>query len=331
MRVAVFSTKPYDRRFLGAALRSAGHEAEFLEVRLDRHTALLAQQAEAICAFVNDDLSETVLAILAEQGVRFLALRSAGFNHVDLAAAARLGMRIARVPAYSPHAVAEHTVGLMLTLNRKLHRAYNQVREGNFSLDRLLGFDFHGRTAGVVGTGMIGKCVARILHGFGMKLLLHDPHHDAEMSQIGRYVDFDQLVSESDIITLHCPLMPATHHLINEQSLAKMKPGAMLINTSRGGLVDTKSVIDSLKSGRLGYLGLDVYEEEADLFFEDHSLSVIQDDLFMRLLTFPNVVVTSHQAFFTEDALVEIARVTAENLSQMERGGVLENEVVLKT
>lgn len=331
MRVVIFSTKPYDRRFLAPAMCEAGHDCEFLEPRLDVQTAKLAQGASALCAFVNDDLSGLVLEQLAEVDVRFVALRSAGFNNVDLAAAARLGIRIARVPAYSPHAVAEHTIGLMLTLNRKFHRAYNRVREGDFSLDRQLGFDFHGRTAGIVGTGKIGECVAKILHGFGMRLLLHDLMQNASLCDVGEYVSLEQLWSESDVITLHCPLLPSTHHLVNSSSLSQMKRGVMLINTSRGGLVDTPAVVQGLKSGHIGYLGLDVYEEEADLFFEDRSQTVIQDDVFMRLLTFPNVLVTSHQAFFTQEALMEIARVTALNLSQMEHGGVLQNEVRVKS
>jgi D-lactate dehydrogenase len=331
MHVAVFSTKAYDRSFLEPALREAGHTAEFLEPRLDHQTAPLARGATAVCSFVNDELSSTVLEQLASLGVKYLALRCAGFNQVDLAATARLGLRVARVPAYSPHSVAEHTVGLMLTLNRKYHRAYNQVRESNFALDRLLGFDFHGRIAGIVGVGKIGACVARILHGFGMKILLHDVMQDAELARIGSFVSLDHLFSHSDVISLHCPLMPTTHHLINSASLGQMKRGVMLINTSRGALVDTRAVIESLKSGQIGYLGLDVYEEEAELFFEDRSQTIIQDDLFMRLLTFPNVIVTSHQAFFTEDALAEIARVTARNLSQFALGGVLENEVRAKS
>lgn len=331
MRVAIFSTKSYDRLYLGPALRDAGHECEFLEPRLDQKTAKLAQGASALCAFVNDDLSGAVLEQLATLGIRSIALRSAGFNHVDLSKAAQLDMRVARVPAYSPYAVAEHTVGLMLTLNRKFHRAFNQVREGDFSLDRLLGFDFHGRTAGIVGTGKIGECVANILRGFGMKLLFYDVAENAAIAEFGAYVPLEQLLAESDVITLHCPLLPSTHHLISEQSLFQMKRGVMIINTSRGGLVDTRAVIEGLKSGQIGYLGLDVYEEEADLFFEDRSQTVIQDDVFMRLLTFPNVLVTSHQAFFTAEALREIARVTALNLSQMEQGGVLANEVRAKT
>lgn len=329
MRVAVFSTKSYDRLYLDAALRDAGHDCDFLEPRLDVKTAKLAQGASALCAFVNDDLSSAVLEQLASLGIRSIALRSAGFNHVDLSKAAQLGMRVARVPAYSPFAVAEHTVGLMLTLNRKFHRAFNQVREGDFSLDRLLGFDFHGRTVGIVGTGKIGECVANILRGFGMKLLYYDVVQNAALAEFGQYVPLEQLLVESDVITLHCPLLPSTHHLIGEQSLAQMKRGVMIINTSRGGLVDTRAVIGGLKSGQIGYLGLDVYEEEADLFFEDRSQTVIQDDVFMRLLTFPNVLVTSHQAFFTAEALREIARVTALNLSQMESGSVLVNEVRL--
>jgi D-lactate dehydrogenase len=234
---------------------------------------------------------------------------------------------VARVPAYSPYAVAEHTVGMMLCLNRKFHKANNRVREGNFTIENLLGFDMHGKTVGVIGTGKIGAITAGILAGFGCRILLYDVVQNESCRAIGRYVPLDELFAGSDIITLHCPLTPQTQHLINEQSLARMRQGVMLINTSRGALVDTQAVLDGLKSGKIGFLGLDVYEEEADLFFEDHSSHVIQDDLFMRLLTFPNVLITSHQAFFTRNALEEIARVTMANLADFERGSVSSNEV----
>jgi D-lactate dehydrogenase len=237
---------------------------------------------------------------------------------------------VARVPAYSPYAVAEHAVGMMLTLNRKFHKAFNRVREGNFAIDSLLGFDMHGKTVGVIGTGKIGTITARILAGFGCKLLLHDVYPNDEAKSIGRYVPLSELYAASDIITLHCPLTKETEHVVCASAIDQMKPGVMLINTSRGALVDTPAVIAGLKSGKIGYLGLDVYEEEAELFFEDLSSRVIQDDTFMRLLTFPNVLITSHQAFFTATALEEIARVTMENLTALERGEAVGNEVVLK-
>jgi D-lactate dehydrogenase len=327
MRTAVFSTKSYDREFLQRAAEAAGHELVFFEPRLTPQTVVLAHGFPAICSFVNDQLTTELLEQLAAGGTKFVALRCAGFNQVNLEAAGRLGIRVARVPAYSPYAVAEHTVGMMLCLNRKFHKANNRVREGNFSIENLLGFDMHGKTVGVIGTGKIGAITAGILAGFGCRILLYDVVQNESCRAIGRYVPLDELFAGSDIITLHCPLTPQTQHLINEQSLARMRQGVMLINTSRGALVDTQAVLDGLKSGKIGFLGLDVYEEEADLFFEDHSSHVIQDDLFMRLLTFPNVLITSHQAFFTRNALEEIARVTMANLADFERGSVSSNEV----
>ena len=337
MKVAVFSTKPYDQQSFRAAndaLRAAAgaaHDLTFLEPRLTAATAGLAQGFDAVCAFVNDELSAPVLETLARGGVRAVALRSAGYNHVDLDAARGAGVRVVRVPAYSPYAVAEHTVGLMLTLNRKLHRAYNRVREGNFALEGLLGFDLRGRTAGIVGTGKIGQVVAEILHGFGCRLLAHDPYpNDACRAQGVEYVELTRLLRESDIVTLHAPLTPDTYHLIDAPALELMKDGVMLINTSRGALVDTRAAIEALKSGKIGYLGLDVYEEEADLFFEDLSGRVIRDDVFSRLLTFPNVVVTGHQAFFTREALANIAETTLANLTDLERDGRSANEVAAR-
>lgn len=327
MRAAVFSTKSYDREFLQGAAAAAGHELVFFEPRLTPLTAVLACGFPAICSFVNDQLTPELIEQLVAGGTKFVALRCAGFNQVDLEAARRHGLRIARVPAYSPYAVAEHTVGMMLCLNRKFHKANNRVREGNFSIEHLLGFDMHGKTAGVIGTGKIGAITAGILAGFGCKILLYDVFENEACRSIGRYVPLDELFSNSDIITLHCPLTPQTQHLIDEASLARMKPGVMLINTSRGALVDTQAAIEGLKSGQIGYLGLDVYEEEAELFFEDHSSRVIQDDVFMRLLTFPNVLITSHQAFFTRNALEEIARVTMANLTAFERGEPSDNDV----
>jgi D-lactate dehydrogenase len=321
MRVAAFSTKPYDRESLAAASAGLPLEWTWLDARLDARTARLAQGATAVNCFVNDDLDAAALEALSAAGVRLVTLRCAGFNQVDLAAAARLGLPVTRVPEYSPHAVAEHTVGLMLMLDRRLHKAYNRVREGNFSLDGLLGFDLHGRTAGVVGTGRIGRRVAEILLGFGCR----DPHPPADLVARGvAFVPLDELFASSDVITLHCPLTPASHHMIDARALGLMKPGVMIVNTSRGGLVDTRAVIRGLKSGRVGHLGLDVYEEEADLFFTDHSDTVIRDDVFMRLLTFPNVVVTGHQAFFTSDALEAIAAQTVRNLLHFHRGEPLE-------
>lgn len=320
MKVTVYSTRSYDRRYLGDA-SGATHELVFLETRLTPATARLAAGSEAVCAFVNDDLSADVLDVLHATGVRLIVLRSAGFNHVDVAHAAALGLTVARVPAYSPHAVAEHAVGLILTLNRKLHRAFNRVREGNFALDGLIGFDLNGRTVGVVGTGAIGAVFARILLGFGCRLLAHDPVPDPRCLEAGvDYVPLDRLFVESDIVSLHCPLTPETHHLIDSSALERMKDGVMIINTSRGALVDTRAVIAGLKTGKIGYLGLDVYEEEADLFYEDLSGTVLQDDVFARLLTFPNVVITSHQAFFTDDALRNIAETTIANISAFESG-----------
>jgi D-lactate dehydrogenase len=315
MRIAIFSTRAYDRRFLEQANAAGRHELVFLEPRLDASTVATAAGAQAVCAFVNDQLDAAVLQQLHALGVRLVVLRSAGFNHVDLQAAARLGLAVGRVPEYSPHAVAEHTVALVLTLNRKIHRAHARVREGNFALEGLLGFDLHGRTVGVVGTGKIGRCFCRIMRGFGCEVLAFDPQPHADAVAMGvRYVALPDLLAASDVVSLHCPLTPATRHLIDAAALAQMKPGAMLINTSRGAVVDTPALITALKSGQLGSLGLDVYEEEADLFFRDLSDTAIADDVFARLLTFPNVIVTGHQAFFTEDALRAIAETTIANV-----------------
>lgn len=329
MRVAVYSTKKYDRDHLGALLEDR-HEATYFESRLDVHTAGLAGGHEAACLFVNDDGSRQVLERLAGGGTRFLVLRSAGYNHIDLVAARELGLRVARVPGYSPHAVAEHAVALMLALDRKIHRAYARVREGNFSLEGLLGSDLHLRTVGIVGTGKIGLAMAQILRGFGCRLLGHDSFRNPDCIALGvEYVDLDRLLAESDVITLHCPLTPETHHLIDAATLARVKPGVMIINTSRGGLIDTPAVIEALKDGTVGHLGLDVYEEETDLFFEDLSGTVIRDDVFSRLLTFPNVLVTGHQGFFTRNALEQIAATTAANLDAFERGLTPETELDL--
>ncbi|GAA0602026.1 2-hydroxyacid dehydrogenase [Craurococcus roseus] len=330
MDVAVFSTKPYDRRFLDAANVAAGnrHRFTYFEARLTHATAVLAKGAAAVCPFVNDQADEAVLEEFTRIGVRLVALRSAGFNNVDLAAARRLGVTVARVPAYSPDAVAEHTVAMILSLNRAIHRAYARVREGNFALEGLLGFDLKGRAVGVVGTGRIGVAVARIMLGFGCRVLAHDLAPDPACAAMGvAYVPLKELLAESDIVTLHCPLTPQTRHMIDAATIGRMKRGAMLVNTSRGGLVDTRAAIDGLKSGAIGHLGLDVYEEEGDLFFQDLSGQVLQDDVFARLLTFPNVLVTGHQAFFTAEALTAIADTTVANITAFEQTGRAVHEV----
>ncbi|KIT17174.1 2-hydroxyacid dehydrogenase [Jannaschia aquimarina] len=333
MRIAMFSAKPYDRETFERVNGDleAPHELTFMTPHLDRSTAVLAEGADAVCAFVNDDVDAETLEILAERGVKLLLMRCAGYNNVDVAAAERLGLAIGRVPAYSPHAVAEHTIALILGLNRRLHRAYNRVREGNFELDGLMGFDLHGKTVGVVGTGRIGICTIRILAGFGCRVLAADPHPADEAREAGAdYVDLPDLLEHSDIVTLHCPLTPGTHHLIDETALASMRNGAYLINTSRGGLIDTRAVIRALKSGQLGGLAIDVYEEEGDLFFENLSGQVLQDDIFARLLTFPNVLVTGHQAFFTEEALNAIARTSLANATAFEAEGQPEHAVTVE-
>ena len=297
MKVAVFSTKLHDRESLSAANAAAErpHELSFFEAHLDARTAALAKGATAICPFVNDHVDRATLAALEQQGVRLVALRGAGFNNVDLNAAEELNIKVARVPAYSPWAVAEHAAALILALDRKIHRAYARVREGNFALDGLLGFDLHGRTVGLIGLGRIGLVMARIMNGFGCRIIAYDPVPNAEIEALGgRHASLEELLSSSDIISLHCPLTPETRHLIDAAALNRMKRGVMLINTSRGAVIDTRAVIDGLKSGRVGYLGLDVYEEEGDLFFEDLSDQVILDDVFARLLTFSNVLITGH-------------------------------------
>lgn len=327
MKVAIFSTKRYDRHFLEEA-NDGRHELRFFEPRLTVETVSLASGFDAVCVFVNDTVNAPVLEALAAAGVRLVALRCAGFNNVDIPTAERLGIGVVRVPAYSPHATAEHTVALMLALNRKTHRAYNRVREGNFALEGLLGFDMYGRTVGIIGTGKIGSIVARIMTGFGCRVLGFDPFRNPECEKIGvTYTGLDELLAQSDIITLHAPLAKENHHIINVENLAKMKDGVMLINTSRGGLIDTLAVVEAMKSGKVGYLGLDVYEEEADIFYEDLSATIIPDDVFSRLLTFPNVLITGHQAFFTRNALQNIGTTTVDNISDWEHSGTSQNVV----
>jgi D-lactate dehydrogenase len=328
MKVAVFSTKPYDQRQLELANESFGHELHFFESKLNRTTIPLAQGFPCVCVFVNDQIDAHVLLQLKEGGTQLIALRSAGFNHVDLTAAQQLGISVVRVPAYSPHAVGEHTVALLLALSRKTHKAYNRVREGNFSLEGLLGFNIKGSVVGVIGTGKIGEATSQILHGFGCKLLGYDLYANPNCQALGmQYTTLDELFRTSDIITLHCPLTPDTHHLINAETISKMKRGVTIINTSRGALVDAQAVLVGLKSEQIGYLGMDVYEEEADLFFEDLSNQIIQDDVLARLLTLPNVLITGHQGFFTEDALENIARTTLANIQEYEQTGDCLNEV----
>jgi D-lactate dehydrogenase len=331
MRLTVFSTKPYDRHFLTRVNgeEGFGHELVFFDARLEEATARLADISPAVSPFVNDDLGRPVLAELAGHGTRLIALRSAGFNNVDLSAARDLGLTVMHVPDYSPYAVAEFTIALALALNRHLSRAYTHVREGNFSLQGLLGFDLHGKTAGIVGTGKIGGIVAEtLLKGFGCRVLAYDLFPNDRLRRLGvEYVALEQLLRESDLVSLHCPLTAETHHLIDRDSIADMKPGVMLINTSRGGLIDTGAVIEGLKSGRIGHLGLDVYEEEARYFYEDYSSRLIDDDALSRLLTFPNVVVTSHQGFFTREALEQIARTTLGNVRDFAEGRPSPNEV----
>ncbi len=329
MRILFFSARSYDRRDFSAANARHQHTLEFVDARLTPLTVALAHGYDAVCTFVNDVIDADIIAALRAGGTHLIALRCAGFNQVDLAAAAQAGMTVVRVPAYSPHAVAEHAVGLLLTLNRKFHRAYARVRDNNFLLDGLEGFDICGKTVGVVGTGRIGGVFAGIMLGFGCRVLAYDPAQpDAALTARGvQYVSFEQLLANADIVSLHCPLTPESHHLLNGHALSLMKRGAMLINTSRGGLLDTPAVIDALKSRQLGALGLDVYEQEGDLFFEDLSNQVVDDDVFQRLLTFPNVVITGHQAFFTAEALAAIAETTLGNIDDIAAGRSCANEV----
>ena len=324
MNVAIFSAKKYDREFLNAANGSL-HKLRFFEPHLNEETVSLAAGFEAVCVFVNDQVNAAVIATLESLGVRLIALRCAGYNNVDLSAAKKHGVTVVRVSAYSPYAVAEHTIALMLALNRKLHRAYNRVREGNFALDGLVGFDMHGKTVGVIGTGQIGTVVAQILTGFGCPTLAFDPFPNAACRSLGvRYVELNELLAQSDIISLHCPLTPENKYIISDAAIAGMKKGVMLINTSRGALLDTVAIIEGLKSSRIGYLGLDVYEEEEEIFFEDRSGLILSDNVFARLLTFPNVIITGHQAFFTREALFNIAATTIDNITKFENNQPLE-------
>jgi len=328
MKVAFFSTKKYDQEFFESINTDFNHQLTFFETALNAHTASLAKDYDAVCVFVNDDLNAETINKLADAGLKIIALRCAGFNNVDLKATEAQNIPVVRVPAYSPQAVAEHAVALILTLNRKTHKAYNRVRENNFSLEKLTGFNLYGKTVGVIGTGIIGQCFARIMLGFGCKVLAYDIKPNAELKESGvTYVDLDKLLKEADIISLHCPLNEHTHHLMNAEAFERMKESAMLINTGRGALIDTTAVVEALKSEKLGYLGIDVYEQESGLFFNDLSETVNKDDDFLRLMSFPNVLITGHQGFFTVEALEQIAQVTLRNLTDFEQGKQLENKV----
>lgn len=327
MRVAVYGARSYDRQFLAAANAAHGHELVFLDAGLSPLTVALATGCGGVCAFVNDRLDAEVIEGLAALGVGIVAMRCAGYNNVDLAAAAKAGIAVTRVPAYSPHAVAEFTVGLLLALDRNIHRAWSRVRDNNFALDGLVGRNLHGRLIGVIGTGQIGALVARSLRaGFGCEVLASDPVVDPALEAIGvRYTSREALLREAEIITLHCPLTPETRHLIDAKTLAEARPGLVIVNTSRGALIDTQALIDALKARRLRGVALDVYEQEAGIFFGDLSNEIIDDDVLQRLLTFPNVLVTGHQAFLTEEALTAIAETTLTSLSAFETGGALDH------
>lgn len=333
MKVCFFDTHSFEKQFFIDANEKTQHQLNFIPARLDSKTAVLAHSFDCVCAFVNDKMDRPVLEILRDGGTKLIALRSAGYNHVDLIAAKEFGITVVRVPEYSPYAVAEHAVAMILCLNRKIHKAYNRVREGNFSLDGLVGFDLHGKTVGVVGTGRIGRAFLEIMRGFGCEILAYDLFPDKNLESKGRvkYVSLPEIIETSDVISLHIPLDEKSRHLFNEETFFKMKKGAMLINTSRGGLLDTKALIKSLKHCHLGAAGLDVYEEEENLFFQDHSGEVLTDDVYARLMTFNNVLLTSHQAFLTKEALGNIAQTTILNISAFENGDhQLKNEVSMK-
>ncbi|MDK1227369.1 2-hydroxyacid dehydrogenase [Cronobacter turicensis] len=329
MKLAVYSTKQYDKKYLQHVNQDYGFDLEFYDFLLTERTAKTALNCDGVCIFVNDDGSRPVLEELKNHGVKFIALRCAGFNNVDLDAAKELGLKVVRVPAYSPEAVAEHAVGMMMCLNRRIHRAYQRTRDANFNLEGLTGFTMYGKTAGVIGTGKIGVAALRILKGFGMRLLAFDPYPSAAALEIGvEYVDLPTLLAQSDVISLHCPLTPENYHLLNQSAFEQMKDGVMIINTSRGALIDSQAAIEALKCQKIGALGMDVYENERDLFFEDKSNDVIQDDVFRRLSACHNVLFTGHQAFLTEEALISISETTLGNLRQLEQGQPCPNELV---
>lgn len=330
MKVTFFSAKPYDKEFFDRLNQAFGFEIVYYETHLGPHIVNAVEDSDAVCTFVNDKLTAEVLAVLASRNVKYIALRCAGFNNVDLDAAKQYGLQICRVPAYSPEAVAEHALAMMLTLNRKTHKAYNRVREQNFSLNGLMGFNLYGKTLGIVGTGNIGRAFARMMCGFGCKLLAYDLYESDELKAAGvEYVSLPDLFAQADIISLHCPLTEGTKYLINAASLKLMKRGVMIINTSRGGLIDTGAVLEGLRSKHIGYLGIDVYEQEEKLFFRDLSQTILDDDAIQLLTSFPNVLVTGHQAFFTAEALEEIALTTLTNLSRLAQGIAPENPAAL--
>lgn len=328
MKTAVYSARRYDKTMLAQANADAGHELRFLEDRLSRDTAILAKGCEAVCVFVNDTVDAEVLGILARQGTRLVATRSTGYNHVDAYAARELGIAVVRVTDYSPNSVAEFAVGLLLAVNRKIARASVRTREGNFDLDGLMGFDLYGKTVGVIGTGKIGTIFARIMAGFGCTLVGYDRYPRPAFEALGgRYIGVDELLACSDVVSLHCPLLEETHHIVNAAALARVKRGCVLVNTSRGGLVDTEAAVQALKTGQLGGLAIDVYEQEASLFFQDLSSTIITDDVIQRLVSFPNVIVTGHQAFFTVEAIGQIMRTTIDSIGAFERGEELVNRI----
>jgi D-lactate dehydrogenase len=330
MKIAMFNTKTYDKEFFDKSIAKTNHTIQYLEVSLNPTTAALTQGFDAVCVFVNDYLQEETLELIAKQGIRLILLRCAGFNNVNIEKARALGMRIYRVPAYSPQAVAEHAVALILTLNRKTHKAYNRVREHNFSLEKLTGFDVFKKTVGIIGTGQIGVAFAQIMKGFGCTLLAYDVHQSQDALNHGvQYVSFDEVLQKSDIISLHCPLNPTTKHMLHKQQFKKMKDGVMIINTSRGGLINTIDAIQALKVGKIGYLGIDVYEQEEHLFFKDLSERIIEDDVIARLMTFPNVLITAHQGFFTNEALEQIAETTIANIDYYISNTKTNNEVIV--
>lgn len=327
MKIAFYDTKPYDKVWFDSLSDEYGCEIKYFDFKLNAETAPLAKGADAVCIFVNDDADSQALTVLHENGIKLLALRCAGYNNVDFKTAHKK-IHVVRVPDYSPAAVAEHAMALLLTLNRKTHRAYSRTRDNNFSINGFIGIDLSGKTAGIIGTGKIGRVFAGICKGFGMEVLAFDPY-PAEGLDV-TYVGLDELLEKSDVVSLHCPLTPDTRHIINSTSLGKMKPHAIIINTSRGALIDTSALIDALKNRRVGGAGLDVYEEESEYFFEDLSDTIIEDDELSRLLTFPNVLLTSHQAFFTEEAMREIAQVTLGSVKAYGAGDALENEICYK-
>lgn len=329
MKIVFFSAKPYDREFFDKHNSTYGFELVFLETNLGPHIVNAVEPGTtAVCVFVNDRLTKEVVRVLAEKGVKIIALRCAGFNNVDIEAAKQAGIQVCRVPAYSPQAVAEHAVAMLLTLNRKIHKAYNRVREQNFSLNGLLGFNLYGKTVGIIGLGKIGQAFAQIMKGFGCRVMAYDPYADPKEFPDITFPGIDQLLSGSDIISLHCPLTTENHHFINAASIAKMKKGVMLVNTSRGALIDTKDAIEALKSGHIGNLAIDVYEQEEKLFFRDLSAEIIPDDMIQRLMSFPNVLVTGHQAFFTSEALDQIASTTLHSVSELTNGRLPDGVIV---